>query len=114
MSSFLDTIAGYGQQLGDAATAGLKGFADATVQAAADTLHNAGTTKSAVPETHKAVQVGENANGAPVVPLPNGAISSNGQVIAAAGSGVPVWVWVVGSLSALALVGGITYAIVRD
>lgn len=103
LSSLADTIAGYGKTIGSAATDMVKGYADATVQAAADTLKNANTPKSAVQETHVAVQVGENSNGTPVVPLPAGVSTVNGQIVTTAA--VPSWVWYAGG-GFLLLVGG--------
>lgn len=114
--SILDTVQSYGADLAGAATAGLKGAADATVAAAVDTLKNAGTAKSAITETHKAVQTGVNANGSTVLPMPSQVAASSGGGFLAGPvgvpAGVPVWVWYLAGGSLVLIVGGVTYRMV--
>lgn len=112
----LDTLKGYGVVLKEAATTTTKDLADASVSAIADVIRNAGKPSSAVPETHKAVAKGTDANGSTVIPLPtNPAAPVSPGAVAQAGkeAGLPTWAIVLLVLSGVAVVGGVIYVVAK-
>lgn len=88
MSSFFDTLAGYGSTLLDSAAAGVKNTAEVVVSATASTLQTAGVealTRAASNGTVKQPAKGTDADGATVLALPAGqTVNAQGQVVNAA------------------------------
>lgn len=82
MSDFLDTIAGFGKTLKDAAVDGVKTTAAITVQAAADVLRNPMDTGKVANGTIKQPAKGVSENGTPVVVLPDDTkVNQAGQIV---------------------------------